>query len=90
MSSGGVKAKDQTVSTGGLYGSSTTGRNGTTYNASDFEKNLVNQTTSAIPEYLQQLTNPTYNSEVFKAQTQQASAQISPKCIKKSALLPIF
>ena len=71
MSSGGAKAKSQTVDTGGLYGSAKTGSRGTTYNASDFEKNLVNQTTSAIPQYLQQLTNPTYDSEIFKAQTQQ-------------------
>lgn len=71
MSSSSGKAKAQTVDTGGLYGSSRTGSKGTTYNASDFEKNLVNQTTSAIPEYLQQLTNPTYDSEIFKAQTAQ-------------------
>lgn len=71
MSSSSGKAKAQTVDTGGLYGSSRTGSKGTTYNASDFEKNLINQTTSAIPQYLQQLTNPTYDSEVFKAQTQQ-------------------
>lgn len=71
MSSGGAKAKSQTVDTGGLYGSSKTGSRGTTYNASDFEKNLVNQTTSAIPQYLQQMINPTYDSEIFKAQTQQ-------------------
>lgn len=71
MSSSSGKAKAQTVDTGGLYGSSRTGSKGTSYNASDFEKNLVNQTTSAIPEYLQQLTNPTYDSEIFKAQTEQ-------------------
>ena len=71
MSSSSGKAKAQTVDTGGLYGSSRTGSKGTSYTASDFEKNLVNQTTSAIPEYLQQLTNPTYDSEIFKAQTEQ-------------------
>ena len=71
MSSSSGKAKAQTVDTGGLYGSSRTGSKGTTYNASDFEKNLINQTTSAIPQYLQQLTNPTYDSEIFKAQTAQ-------------------
>ena len=71
MSSSSGKAKAQTVDTGGLYGSSRTGSKGTSYTASDFEKNLVNQTTSAIPEYLQQLTNPTYDSEIFKAQTAQ-------------------
>jgi hypothetical protein len=71
MSSSSGKAKAQTVDTGGLYGSSRTGSKGTSYNASDFEKNLINQTTSAIPQYLQQLTNPTYDSEIFKAQTAQ-------------------
>lgn len=71
MSSSSGKAKGQTVDTGGLYGSSRTGSTGTKYTASDFEKNLVNQTTSAIPEYLQQLTNPTYDSEIFRAQNAQ-------------------
>lgn len=71
MSSSSGKAKGQTVDTGGLYGSSRTGSKGTKYTASDFEKNLVNQTTSAIPEYLQQLTNPTYDSEIFRAQNAQ-------------------
>lgn len=64
------KAKAQTFNTG-LYGSATTGKNGTTYNPSSFETNLVNQTTSAIPEYLNQLIDPSYDSNVFKAQTQQ-------------------
>lgn len=71
MSSSKQKAKTQTYNTGGLYGTASTGKTGTTYNPSSFETNLVNQTTSAIPEYLQQLTNPTYNSTVFQAQTAQ-------------------
>lgn len=71
MSSSKQKAKTQTYNTGGLYGTASTGSGGTTYNPSSFETNLVNQTTSAIPEYLQQLTNPTYNSAVFQAQTAQ-------------------
>lgn len=65
------KPKSQTVSTGGLYGSSTTNKNGTTYNPSQFETQLVNQTTAAIPQYLEQLINPSYDSEIFKAQTAQ-------------------
>lgn len=65
------KPKSQTADTGGLYGSSTTGKSGTSYNPSDFEKQLVTQTSSAIPAYLQQLISPTYDSEVFKAQTAQ-------------------
>jgi hypothetical protein len=71
MSSDSSKPKQQTYSTGGLYGSATTGGNGSTYNPTDFEKNLVNATTSAIPQYLQQMINPSYDSEVFKAQTAQ-------------------
>ena len=71
--SSGNKAKSQTYNTGGLYGSSTTGKNGTNYNPSDFEKQLVNQTTSAIPSYLQQLVNPTYDSQSYKNRQQQLS-----------------
>lgn len=71
MGSSSSKPKKQTVDTGGLYGNSTTGRSGTTYNPSDFEKNLVNTTTGAIPQYLQQMINPSYDSEIFKAQTAQ-------------------
>ena len=69
--SSNVKAKPQTFSSGGLYGTATTNKNGTTYNPSNFEKQLVGMTTQYIPQYLQQLVNPTYDSEVFKAQTTQ-------------------
>ena len=31
----------------------------------------MNQTTAAIPQYLEQLINPSYDSEIFKAQTAQ-------------------
>lgn len=65
--SSGNKAKSQTYNTGGLYGNSTTGKRGTTYDPSDFEKQLVGQTSSAIPQYLQQLTNPSYDSEIFQS-----------------------
>lgn len=65
------KAKAQTVDSGGLYGSSTTGRRGTTYAPSAFEKQLVEQTSSAIPEYLQQLINPTYDSRSYQNRLQQ-------------------
>ena len=71
MSGGGNKVKDQTYSTGGLYGSSTTGKSGTTYKPSDFESQLVQQTTSAIPSYLSQLINPTYNSQSYLNRQQQ-------------------
>lgn len=71
--SSGNKAKSQTYDTGGLYGSSTTGKRGTTYNPSGFETQLVNQTTSAIPGYLQQLISPTYDSQSYLNRQQQLS-----------------
>ena len=64
--SSGNKTKSQTYNTGGLYGNSTTNKNGTFYNPSSFETQLVNQTTSAIPSYLQQLVSPTYDSQSYK------------------------
>lgn len=69
--SSGNKTKSQTYGTGGLYGSSTTNKNGTFYNPSSFETQLVNQTTSAIPSYLQQLVSPTYDSQSYKNRQQQ-------------------
>ena len=66
-----VKAKPQTFSSGGLYGSSTTNKNGTTYDPSEFERKLLGMTKQAIPQYLNQMINPSYDSEIFKAQTQQ-------------------
>lgn len=69
--SSGNKTKSQTYNTGGLYGNSTTNKNGTFYNPSSFETQLVNQTTSAIPSYLQQLVSPTYDSQSYKNRQQQ-------------------
>lgn len=66
-----IKASPQTFSSGGLYGSATTNKNGTTYDPSEFERQLMDITKKSIPQYLNQLTNPTYDSEVFKAQTKQ-------------------
>ena len=63
--SSGNKTKSQTYNTGGLYGNSTTNKNGTFYNPSSFETQLVNQTTSAIPSYLQQLVSPTYDRQII-------------------------
>lgn len=66
-----IKAKPQTFSSGNLYGSATTNKYGTTYNPSDFETKLINMTGKYIPQYMEQLVNPTYNSAIFKAQTAQ-------------------
>lgn len=65
-----VKAKPQTF-TNGLYGFATTNKNGTSYNPSSFEQQLIGMTNKYIPQYMNQLVNPSYNSEIFKAQTQQ-------------------
>ena len=74
MSGGGSKSKVTipTVSynTGGLYGSGTAGANNS-FKGTDFQNNLVKTTESAIPNYLNQLINPSYDSEIFKAQTSQ-------------------
>jgi len=64
------KASPQTFNTG-LYGSATTNKYGTTYNPTAFERNLINTTTSYIPQYLEQMVNPTYDSNIFKARTEQ-------------------
>lgn len=73
MSGGGGSKKNVTVptvnySSGGLYGSGTAGANNS-FNPTDFQKTVVNQAESAIPKYMEQLVNPSYNSEIFKAQT---------------------
>lgn len=83
-----TKAKTQTVSTGGLYGSSTTGRHGSTYDPSDFEKQIVNMTTSYIPQYFEQLVNPTYDSAVFQAQTE-ARNKLASKSFENNLINPL-
>ncbi len=65
-----VKASPQTFNTG-LYGTARTNKYGTTYDPTAFERNLVNTTTSYIPQYLEQMVNPTYDSDIFKARTAQ-------------------
>ena len=58
------------ITTGGLYGTGTAGGSNT-FNPTDFQKNLVSTSEQGINQYLNQLINPTYDSETFKAQTQQ-------------------
>ena len=72
---GGGKKKSSSlptigITTGGLYGSGTAGGSNT-FNPTSFQSNLVKTSESGINDYLNQLINPTYDSEVFKAQTQQ-------------------
>lgn len=56
--------------TGGLYGSGSAGKTNT-FNPTEFQSNLVKTSENAIPNYLNQMINPTYDSNVFKAQTAQ-------------------
>ena len=70
----GGKAELPTVKydTGGLYGSGSAGAKNT-FNPTDFQSNLVKTTQSAIPQYLQNLINPSYDSDMFKASQQNLS-----------------
>lgn len=54
--------------TGGLYGS---GKSGgvNSFNPTSFQQNLVASIENAVPDYLQQMINPSYDSEIFKART---------------------
>lgn len=72
MSSSSGKAKMPTVNydTGGMYGSGTAGKTNS-FNPTGFQSNLVKTTENAIPDYLNQMINSTYDSTVFKAQTAQ-------------------
>lgn len=86
--SSGNKTKSQTYNTGGLYGNSTTNKNGTFYNPSSFETQLVNQTTSAIPSYLQQLVSPTYDSQSYKNRQQQL-ANAATQSLENNIVSPL-
>lgn len=86
--SSGNKTKSQTYNTGGLYGNSTTNKNGTFYNPSSFETQLVNQTTSAIPSYLQQLVSPTYDSQSYKNRQQQL-ANAATQSLENNIISPL-
>lgn len=86
--SSGNKTKSQTYNTGGLYGNSTTNKNGTFYNPSSFETQLVNQTTSAIPSYLQQLVSPTYDSQSYKNRQQQL-ANAANQSLENNIISPL-
>lgn len=68
--SSNVKAKPQTF-TNGLYGNVTTNKRGTKYNPTSFEQQLIKMTNQYIPKYMEQLVNPTYDSNIFHAQTAQ-------------------
>lgn len=54
-----------------LYGSSTTNKNGTTFSPTNFQSNLVNNVEQQLPNTLNEYINPTYNSDLYKAQQEQ-------------------
>ena len=56
--------------TGGMYGSGTAGKDNNFF-GTNFQQNLVKKSEEGINQYLDQLVNPSYDSEIFKAQTDQ-------------------
>ena len=86
--SSGKKAKSQTYNTGGLYGSATTGNKGTYYNPTDFERQLVGASSAAIPEYMQQLINPTYDSTSYQNRLAQFNNQ-AQKSFENNVINPL-
>ncbi len=73
--------------TGGLYGAGSSGRTNS-FTPTDFQKNLVNSVENAVPQYLQQLVNPRYDSEVFKAQAS-ARNQLANKSFENNLITPL-
>ena len=56
------------VSTGGLYGSSTTTPFGTTYTPTQFQKQLVGQVQGYVPSLIDYMVNPTTDNAYYQAQ----------------------
>lgn len=67
------KAPDYATTTNntGLYGSSTTDKNGTTFNPSGFQSQLVGSVEKQLPNTLNEYINPSYNSPEYQAQQAQ-------------------
>lgn len=92
MSGGGGDKKQVSVPTvsydsGGLFGSGTAGGKNS-FKPTDFQSNLVKQTESAIPQYMNQLIKPSYNSEVFKARENQFD-RLSNKAFENNVMNPL-
>lgn len=60
-----------TTNNTGLYGTSTTSKNGTTFNPTQFQSNLVNSVEQQFPNVMNEYLNPSYNSPLYKAQQAQ-------------------
>lgn len=67
------KAPDyaSTTTNTGLYGSSTTNRNGTTFNPSAFQSTLINNVQNQLPNTINEYINPTYSSPEYQLQQAQ-------------------
>lgn len=69
-SASGNNLPNVSYDTGGMYGSGTAGKDNNFF-GTNFQQNLVKKSEQGIDQYLDQLVNPSYDSEVFKAQTDQ-------------------
>lgn len=92
MSGGGGSKKQVTTPTvsydsGGLYGSGTAGGKNS-FQGTDFQNNLVKTTESAIPQYMNQLIKPSYDSEVFKARENQFN-RLSNQAFDNNVINPL-
>lgn len=67
------KAPDyaSTTTNTGLYGSSTTNQNGTTFNPSAFQSTLINNVQNQLPNTINEYINPTYSSPEYQLQQAQ-------------------
>lgn len=71
----------------GLYGSTTAGETNS-FTPTDFQKNLVNSAENTITDLFTQLVNPSYDSEVFKARTNQLN-QLSNQSFENNIIQPL-
>lgn len=60
-----------TTNNTGLYGSSTTSKNGTTFKPTGFQSNLVNSVEQQFPNVIKEYLNPSYSSPLYQAQQEQ-------------------
>jgi hypothetical protein len=86
-SSGSATIPTVTYTSDGLYGTAKAGKKNS-FTATDFQKNLVNQTQEGINTYMNQLINPTYDSQVFKAQTKQRN-QLANQSFENNLINPL-
>ncbi|MFR1672360.1 MAG: hypothetical protein ACLSWI_05380 [Candidatus Gastranaerophilaceae bacterium] len=88
MGKGSAGEYPTTTMNTGLYGSSTTNKKGTTYNPTDFQKNLVNTSQQGISSTLSEFLNPSYKSETYLADKAQRQKQ-QQQAFDASVLSPL-